>query len=252
LGIVAPTIQYFRGEIMFVRPGLFVLLLTVMPALVLAGGSDPEKPQYGEIGGAAEPQQSSDEPQQKAPVLTRMFDIMVGAGFGYGLPLGDFYYGLNPGLLYFGDVRIAVSRKVYFKLGFKNMNVYKETRDINDYNGDYAGTVDLAVDIRQYLFSVGFLPPPNERNNLRLYIEAGGGLGDRVSTASDGTVSQSRQKGYPMIVGQFGLLLPFKKSRVGMDLGVSVLWKFYTEKSYESMGALIAVHLGLMVRFGGG
>jgi len=237
---------------MFVRPGLLVLLLAVMPNLVLAGSTDAKTPQYDEFGGEIEPQQSADEPQLQDPVLTKMFDVMIAAGFGYGIPLGDFYYGLDPGLLYFGDVRIAVSRKVYLKLGFKNMNVYKETRDILDFDGVYSGTADLTVDMRQYLFSVGFLVPPNERNNMRLYIEAGGGLGDLVSTISVGSESESRKKSYPMIVGQLGVLAPFKKSRVGLDLGVSFLWKFYTEKSYESMGSLIAVHMGLMVRFGGG
>jgi len=55
-----------------------------------------------------------------------------------------------------------------------------------------------------------------------------------------------------MLITQFGLIIPFSDSRVGMDLGASILWKSFLGESDEGWGGILAAHVGLVVLVGGG
>ncbi|MCK9996731.1 MAG: hypothetical protein KAH56_10695 [Candidatus Krumholzibacteria bacterium] len=245
---------------MFIRLGLLVFLLAAMPALVLAdvGSTNRKKTEYDEFGNRIGPEnddieflETETEESPDSPEFPKMFDGMIGCGFGYGLPIGDFYSNLDSGPLYFGEARIAISGKTYIKFGYRKMNIYRDTHMVIDTDGTYQGTVDLALDVNQYLFSIGWLSAPRENSNLRMYGEFGGVYGNHVMTASAGGYSYSDNEGRLMFISQFGLIVPFSDSRVGMDLGASVLWKSVLGKTDEGWGAILAAHVGLVVLIGG-
>ena len=232
---------------MFVRLGLLVLLLAVMPALVLAGGSDLESPENDESGEKTE--------LQLAPkaVYPTMFGVTFGGGFGYGLPVGQFYSDLDSGSLLYGDMRIAVSEKTYIKFGYRNMNIFEDSQVVPSWDGTSTVTRDITIDVRQYIFSIGWLFNFSKNHNWRMYSELGAGIGDHVLTYTYYSQSSSGLGGSNvMLSGQFGLLVPFNKTPLGMDVGVSVLWKPSTGDYQEGRGALIAAHLGLVLMLGGG
>jgi len=244
---------------MFFRLGLFILLLIAMPTLVLTGSAYAGDPQYDEFGNKiesknddAEAQESETEPPPPEPDYPKMFDITIGGGFGYGFPVGDFYSGLDSGPLYFGEIRIAVSPKSYIKFGYRKINIYNDVQSVSDIDGTYLGTVDLSADVNTYLFSLGWLSSPNKNKNLRMYSEFGGAYGNHVITASVGSESISDDTGKFMILGQIGVILPINNSRVGLDLGGSVLWKSFSGSNDEGWGAILSVHLGLVIMAGGG
>jgi hypothetical protein len=229
-----------------------------MPALVLAGSAYSGDPQYDEFGNKIESQNDDVEAQESEtepppdPVYPKMFDATFGGGFGYGFPTGDFYSGFDSGFLYFGEFRLALSPKSYIKLGYRKINIYNDVQSVSDVDGTYLGTVDLSVDVHAYLFSLGWLSSPNENKNLRMYGEFGGGYGNHVITASIDSVSFSEDEGKFMFLGQIGVILPINKSRVGLDLGGSALWKSFSGSSNEGWGAILSVHLGLVIMAGGG
>jgi len=136
---------------MFVRLGFLVLLLAAMPALVFAGGSDPESSENDESGDKTE--------LQLAPktVYPNMFGVTFGGGFGYGLTVGQFYSDLDSGSLLYGDMRIAVSEKTYLKFGYRNMNIFEDSQAVPSWDGTYTITRDITIDARQYILSVGWL-----------------------------------------------------------------------------------------------
>ena len=244
---------------MFFRLGFLVFLLALMPAMVLVGGANAGDPQYDEFGkkiesqkGDAEARDSETEPPPPDPVYPKMFDATFGGGFGYGFTTGDFYSKLESGYLYFGEIRIAVSRKSYIKFGYRKINIYNDVQSVSDFDGTYLGTVDLSVDVHAYLFSLGWLSSPNKNKNLRIYGELGGGYGNHVITASMGSQSLSDDTGKFMLLGQIGVILPINKSRVGLDVGGSVLWKSFSGGKDEGWGAILSVHVGLVILAGGG
>jgi hypothetical protein len=244
---------------MFLRLGLCVLLLAAMPALVLAGSAYSGDPQYDEFGNKiesknddAEEQESETEPPPPEPVYPKMFDATFGGGFGYGFTTGDFYSGLDSALLYFGEFRLALSPKIYIKLGYRKINIYNDVQSVSDVDGTYLGTFDLSADVHAYLFSLGWLSSPNENTNLRIYGEFGGGYGNHVVTASMGSLSLSDDTGKFMLLGQIGVILPINKSRVGLDLGGSILNKSFSGGDNEGWGAIFSVHVGLVIIAGGG
>ena len=218
---------------MFVRLGLIVLLVTAMQVLVFAGDS-----QEPEIELQLSPK----------PIHPRMFDTVFGAGFGYGFPVGDFYSNLDSGSLLLGDIRIAVSAKSYIKFGYRNMNIFNETQ----VDGAISGVSEIALDVRQYLFSIGWLLSPSKNHHRRMYFELGAGVGDHVVTYTYewGPISHGDSK--VMLVGQFGMFVPINNSAVGMDVGVSVLAKVTSGDYEEGKGAILAAHLGLVLLLGGG
>jgi hypothetical protein len=163
LGIAAQLQPFFPGKIMFVRLGLVVLLVAAMPALVFAGDS-----QEPEIELQFSPK----------PMYPRMFDVVFGAGFGYGFPVGDFYSNNDPGSLLLGDMRITVSAKTYIKFGYRNMNIFNETQAIEG----SLDTRDVTLDVRQYILSIGWLLSPSKNHHRRMYFELGAGVGDHVVT----------------------------------------------------------------------
>jgi hypothetical protein len=241
---------------MYFRLGLFILLLTVMPALVLAGSAYAGDPEYDEFGNKIESQnddaealESESEPPPK-PVFPKMFDATVGGGFGYGFTIGDFYSSLESGVLYFGEIRIAVSPKIYIKLGYRKTNIYQDVQSFSDLDGTYLGTADLSVDVHTYFASLGWLSLPNKKTNLRMYGELGGGYGNHVSTASVGSVSISDDTGKFMLIGQLGVLVPINNGPVGLDVGGSFMWKSFSAHVGEGLGVILGVHVGLVFMIG--
>jgi hypothetical protein len=180
-----------------------------------------------------------------------MFDATVGGGLGYGFSLGDFYSGLESGVLYFGEIRIAVSPKSYIKFGYRKTNIYQDVQSVSDTDGTYLGTVDLSVDVHTYFASLGWLSMPDKKTNSRVYAEMGAGYGNHVSTASVGSVSISDDTGKLMLIGQLGVLAPINNGPVGLEVGGSFMWKTSTGHVGEGWGAILGVHVGLVLMIGG-
>jgi hypothetical protein len=129
------------------------------------------------------------------------------------------------------------------------MNIFNETQAIEGSRG----IRDLTIDVRQYILSIGWLLSPSKNHHRRMYFELGAGVGDHVVTI---TTNESRSYSFGesrvMLVGQFGMFVPFNKTSLGMDVGVSVLGKVTSGDNQEGRGALLAAHLGLVLLLGGG
>jgi len=226
---------------------------------VLAGSAYADDPEYDEFGNKiesknedAEALESESEPPPPEPVFPKMFDAALGGGFGYGFTTGDFYSGLDSGVLYFGEIRVAVSPKSYIKFGYRKTNIYQDVQGVSDVDGTYLGTVDLSVDVHTYFASLGWLSLPNKKNNLRVYGEMGAGYGNHVITADVGSVSISDDMGKFMLIGQFGVLVPISNGPVGLDVGGSFQWKSFSGGENEGWGAILGVHVGLVLMIGSG
>ena len=240
---------------MFFRLGLLILLLALIPAKGAYAGD----PQYDEFGNRiesnnddAEEQEGESEPPPPELDFPKMFDATIGGGFGYGLPVGEFYTGLDSGPLYFGEIRFAFSPKVYLKFTYRKMNIFKDSAGVSDEDGTYLGTVDLSLDVHEYFASMGWLSSPNKNNKLRMYGEFGAGHANHVITVSMDSQSISDDEGEFMFAGQIGVLVPFSNGPVGLDVGGSVLFKPITFDQGNDWGALFAAHLGLVFMIGGG
>ncbi len=128
----------------------------------------------------------------------------------------------------------------------------EESQTITDENGINLGTVDLSIDLHQYLFSVGFLAAPSETSNLRVYSEFGLGYGDHVVSASAGSVSASESEGRLMLLLQFGLLMPIQKDLLGLEMSVTGMAKSFGGDVGEPSGIIFGAQVGLVLQFGGG
>ena len=167
---------------------------------------------------ADETNNKSDLPQVK------LFEAMVSLGLGYGQPWGTFYSDFESGLVYFVDVRLALSSLAYSKFTYRNQSLFDGKISIFDTEyGEYLGEAEISFTARQYLVAVGFLTPTFSNLLIQFYGEFGGG----------------------------GFLIPITKS-VGLDCGFSMLFKIESEGYREGNGVLFNGYLGGTVSFGGG
>jgi hypothetical protein len=204
---------------------------------------------FNELGGSNEPPPA---PVQRPGPRKRSFSVMLSAGAGYGLPVLDFYEGLDPGLVLFADLRINVSPLRYLKFSYRTQNLFNESLQIDMVDG-YSELIETSLDLRQYLLSYGFLSAPAVGKRTIGYGEIGIGYGDHVLSASYQGDSASISVGRFLIVGQGGALVPFgKDSNVGLDLGAYVVAKLVSEEEGEGIGLVFGVQAGLTVAFGRG
>ncbi len=103
---------------------------------------------YGEFGDQGEEVPLQPVAAAKPPrVYPKMFEVMLSAGIGYGTTKGDFYDGFDSGLLYFGDIRFAISNDKYLKFSYRTVKVYEDQVSVVDEGGEYLGEIELTVDV---------------------------------------------------------------------------------------------------------
>jgi len=90
---------------MISKVGMLILVLTLIPVFAFA---DRGQTTFDEFGHKTDsPENPVDSPQHPTEA-SKMFSVMLGAGLGQGNPTGGFYDGFDKGLLYYGDLRLAV------------------------------------------------------------------------------------------------------------------------------------------------
>ncbi len=217
---------------------------------VIPPGQQEPKPAYDEFTISGGNNQIGESMTYQPPLPPRLFNAMISGGLGYGQPIGSFYDDLDPGLLYFGDVRFSISPLVYVKLAYRSQNLLEESVPLyGDGYDAYLGDAQVSVDARQYLVTFGFLNRPNSKNKLRAYAELGAGYADHVVKATFNSQSDTASEGRAMFVGAAGILVPFNKT-VGMDFGLSLVTKLFNSNEGEGWGMLFSGQVGMTVAFG--
>lgn len=218
-------------------------------ALVLPVAAANELGSLGSQFGGSEPQAPPHPPGPDGP---RPFDAVLTVDLGYGFPFGEFYDGLDPGLVYGGDLRIATSPRHYVKFCYRNQNVYDETIDVYDPNNDMLVTVDSSLDVRQYLIMFGILSRRKPNAAARGFTEFGIGYGDHVVKAAAGSSSGSLSMGRLMFSVQGGAMFRFSpKSKLGAEIGAFLTAATIGDGDEGGMGMLFGMQAGLTMMFGG-
>ncbi len=216
-----------------------------------SSSSSSARPTYDEFGVGGEPEvvhggwvfQEADPP--------RMFDAMIVAGLGYESPEGDFYDGLDGGLLYFGELCIATGSRKYVRLGFRTMRAMDLSESFYDYDTDSYSDINITADIRQYTITGGTLSRPSGTNKVRMYGEAGLSVVNHIFKSEWASQKGHNSETRLMVLGKGGVLVPLK-NRVGLDMGVTLGVKLFGGNENEGIGFLLDAHAGLMIQFGGG
>ncbi len=177
---------------------------------------------------------------------SKPFSAALSAGAGYGIPSGKYFDGSQSDLLYFADLRIAVSHRGYLKLGYRTQQIYSGT--INNGGGyPVQEQYNLDISLRQYLLLAGFVTQPiTAGGQTRGYIEFGMGYGSQHVNSSDGYSGDGPFQ--LMIAAQGGALIYFgQDSNIGLDFGLSFLGCSFFDRE-EGTGIILGAQLGLLVK----
>lgn len=217
--------------------------------VVLQGRTAQDK-YFNEFGNAVEPDPITPWVPNSLPLPPKFFNIMVGGGLGYGMPIANYYNGMDDGMLYYFDARISISPLAYVKFAYRSEHMFDESAGVHDeYTGDYLGQVRVKVNARQYLFSYGIVNRPSGKNHLRGYVEIGAGMVDHVVEASFGPESGQEIERRITFLAAAGFLIPFGEN-LGMDCGLTLQNKMFNGDKGEGAGILFSAQMGLIVKFG--
>ncbi len=181
-------------------------------------------------------------PPQIDPEVPR-FRAAVSAGVGWGLPMGDWFTGLEDGVSYAFQVRAAVQRYVYLTAVLRNQSM-----DVSGYMPNYPGGYQVfsgTGHLHQFAMGVGFMPGRATYRQPVPYLElmlaaashgldydARGDVGDYVEQLNDDQFA---------FVGQFGALVPLN-ANLALDLQAHWVYTGATEWAHGSvLGAQVGV-----------
>jgi hypothetical protein len=199
----------------------------------------PQSPSgYNEIGATAQI-----KPQTISELIApRLFTFAFDAGAGYGGPVGDWYRGMDAGMLFAVGARIRTGANAYVHLVFRTRGL--GTISAYDYGID--APISVKSRVSEYLFMVGGHARLVEGRAVRStgYMEAGGGL-LRNTYDIDYLGSSSGSVNKVGFAAQGGILL-LLSDQVALDLCGSLNYKPGFFSNSESMGLLLGLQVGLM------
>ena len=198
---------------------------------------------YSEVGAAAPTTDTS-------PPGPKPFSVMLTAGVGYGHPFYNFYESMQDRVSWHVELRAPLSETTYLAAVYRYQQLFRGDVDYYDPDSAMLIPIDTSIDLKELLFFVGFLGKPNPNNGARAYLELGGGPGNHVATASYGGESGSDSFSRFLLVAQFGALVGFGQSDVGLDIGMSLAAKIFNSEPGESSGFISGAHAGLTYAFG--
>jgi hypothetical protein len=185
-----------------------------------------------------------DRPPQLGPWQPR-FRLALSGGVGWGTSLGDWFSGLEGGVAFSGQVRVALMSQLYFTALVRDQDL-----DVVGYMPNYPGgyqVFDGTGTVRQFGVGVGAMLPRSYFRDIVPYFEcllAGashglayderGDIGDYVEELNDDQLAG---------ILQFGALVPVSRA---FALDAQANWMF-TGASGWANGSVLGLSVGVCV-----